>query len=43
MHAEPRPSTWTVPSASTVAWSPVTMYRTPSMTGKVAAVFSGSL
>ena len=32
-----------VPSASIRAWSPGTDQRTPSITGNVAAVFSGSL
>ena len=40
---EPRPSSVIVPSSSTTAWSPGTAQRTPSTTGNVAAVFSGSL
>ena len=40
---EPRPRSVIVPSASIRAWSPGTDHRTPSTTGKVAAVFSGSL
>jgi hypothetical protein len=40
---DPRPNTVIVPSSSTVARSPGTAHRTPSTTGKVAAVFAGSL
>ena len=39
---DPRPSTSIDPSAATMASSPATAQRTPSTTGNVAAVRSGS-
>ena len=43
MHTDPRPSSTIVPSASTVAMSPVMTWRTPLTSTKVAAVLSGAL
>ena len=43
MHTEPRPKTRTLPSASIVAMSPSSTQRTPSISTKAPAVFSGSL
>src|SRR5207248_2845740 len=43
MQTDPRPSTRSVPSASTVAWSPGIEYRAPSIIRNVRPVFSGSL
>ena len=37
MHSEPRPSRWTVPSASIVAMSPGSDQRAPSISTNVAA------
>jgi hypothetical protein len=42
MHIDPRPMNVTVPSAATVARSPRTTWRSPSMVRNVDAVFSGS-
>ncbi len=39
----PRPSSVTVPSASTRAKSPGTAYRLPSTSANIAAVLTGSL
>ena len=43
MHWLPRPRRFSVPSRFTVAQSPGIDQRRPSMTGKLLAVFSGSL
>ncbi len=43
MHCEPRPRTVTTPSASTVAMSPSSTQRRPSLSKNVSAVFTGSL
>ena len=43
MHTEPRPRSVIVPSSSIWAKSPGSEYRTPSMTGNVAADLTSSL
>ncbi|MEZ5258701.1 MAG: hypothetical protein R2705_17950 [Ilumatobacteraceae bacterium] len=43
MHTEPRPGSFSVPSASTSAQSPGTLQQVPSKVRKVLAVFSSSL
>lgn len=41
-HCDPRPKIEIVPSAATVAMSPVSSQRVPSISTNVRAVFSGS-